>query len=686
MTALRSQFDLDSRRTEIHARAMAIWRRARRVDRARRAASGVAIAITLFIAFGGLDAVWPASAWLRAVFAAAVYGSAALAVWSAAVTARAARQSIAQAVGRAELRCCGAEGPARSAVELAGAGASDDGVTQALVERVLEQGLGRLRSMELSDGVDAALMRRSVMRAGVVALTILGITILAPRLVVTEALRLLDPFGDHPAYTSWRLSLVVDDGDLRVGDDVVVELCVEPEPPSAADAVLEISGAGIMESIPLRRDARDQAPGRFVATIRDVREPVRVRGRLENAMTRWRSLEPAARPRVRTATMTLAPPSYTNQPAQTWTLPLDQSPVALVGAEVRLDLEISLAIAAVEAPGAERTMAADQRGSGIWRAEEVGALPLEMNVRTASGEALDAPMHAAVEVVVDAPPRLTVRAPQFGGRNQDQALATPTSGFEFEFVARDDVAVAALGAQWRRVRGAVTGEWNDLKFEISNQESGMRGRGAFSMEHAGAAVGDRIELRFLARDNRPAEFGGANIAVAGPFAVDVISPDSHAALAPGLANAIIPAQSDDESGEDGAAMNGEGRSAGEPSDERAPGSGADVEGPSSDAPSSGEGSAAGADGRTSSGDATRDDGGSAGRQDGEASEQASGAGDATPGEERSAAPGDWRAVDWGTPQGGAPAAIDPEILNQLPRRARELIERYYELMAQPEES
>ncbi len=665
-------------RAELQTRAAAIHRAAKRVFRSRRGANTGAVAIAVFMALGALDAAWAAPVWLRLGFAGALYAAVVLAAVRSLTIGRKDYWSVADAVGAAERRALGEEGAARSAVELAET-PTRDGVSQAMVDRVIAQGVVRLRSLDVSHAIDRAPLRKALIRLAAILSVFAVVSVTLPRLVWTEATRLFDPLGDHPVYSMVRVSIESDTEDFRVGDDLHVRLVVERSPIEAATLGVQWTN-GEVEHIAMSPRQANDGSSVFEATLLDVRSPVQIRGDAGRAQTRWMKIVPEVRPRLRDATVTLTPPPYLSGEGRTYEMPLEGVPVVFEGYEVRVEARTSIEIAEVKTQRAVESRVDGRSVTVTWDALKLGRMQWSLDLFGAAGLGLDEPIRVEVEVVADEPPVIEVLAPRFGGPDGDQALAVPTSVVQVRAEAIDDVLVTSFVAQWRLRRGgADQSEWREFAAAMSPHGKAMRLRGAFSLAEFGARIGDRFEVRFKATDERKSIPGGGGVTVMGPFIVDIISPESMSELAPIGSELVIPADGDAASdavdrvagGEAGNTETNQSASEGEPQE-----SGAGEIG----------GSTGGESGHSSTGDAsseteTRGKGNRTAKDDA----AADGAEATLNVEEHAASAGDMSAIGWATDWNAMAPLLDPVLLNRLPRRARDVIARYYELMAASEE-
>ena len=122
------------------------------------------------------------------------------------------------------------------------------------------------------------MLRRPLIAAGAIIVSILCVLILAPRLAKTQWLRFADPFGDHPPYS--RISFDVEPGNTRVVYGSKLDLRVTPHGGEVEqlEVVLKPQTDAEAETLPMFPGS----DGQWQATIASVTAPgkyfIRARG------------------------------------------------------------------------------------------------------------------------------------------------------------------------------------------------------------------------------------------------------------------------------------------------------------------------------------------------------------------------------------------------------------------------
>lgn len=668
-------------REEVLARAEAIRKATNRAHRTARIGIGVAAALMVSLVAISLESVWPGSVWQRWVFACLVYGSAVGALVMAIRTPRGQRQTRASAVGLAERRISGREEQARAAVELAEAPTPESTVGQALTDRAMAQGLARLRLFDLQEAIDRQPAKRALAAMVCGLMMVAAVWIAAPRAFTMSAARVLDPLGDHPPYSSIRIVVDVTNDDLRIGDDLVIDAVIRSG--NADPVTLEYQiGEGEIARMTMRTVAASDGETTSRAVMRDLRDSIRFRVRAGGARTRWMTLTPALAPRVRDMRLMVTPPLYTGERSH---IVMDWEGTgveARIGATVDLLVELSTDIATIEATGAEISDIHERTASVSWRVMDAGTVTRMLNVETAAGSTLDQPIEVMIHGMADEAPTIRVVSPRM--QADEIGAAGPDSVIPLLAMAIDDIGLESFAAQWRvEDNDAVSEGWQALDADVWPVGRSLRIRSAVTPRELGAPTGARVDVRFVALDQRPNAFGGAQETIAGPFSFRVVSEADAASMARGGVGATaMNAQGEsvegqagneaiDVAGEDDASRAGS-------SDATAP-TATDAEGTLR-----GEGESGGAGGRSST-----QGQGSEETQSGEA--HPDGADGATPDADQPnhsstleafrAKEGDAFGIGFGAASDAGLAPIDVMRLNRLPERYRAAVIRYYELMA-----
>ena len=155
--------------------------------------------------------------------------------------------------------------------------------------------------------------------AGAIAgmgISLLFIAVLIPRLVTCQWLRFVDPFGDHPPYSS--LTFEVHPGDTRVAYGSAFDVTAQTAGAETDQVDLIIIPNGkAQQVVPMFQGAN----GKWQATVANVDSPSRYFLRSGRARTEQYSLGVITVPRLQKVTFRIALPAYTNRPPYEGPLP-----------------------------------------------------------------------------------------------------------------------------------------------------------------------------------------------------------------------------------------------------------------------------------------------------------------------------------------------------------------------------
>lgn len=505
-------------------RLKSLVRALRRTSRLERAGAAFWPLPIIAIALIGADALWPAHESVRIVCAIAFALLLLRVVWALIVPERAARRAgPARAARIAEERLALQGNPLVNALQLRTLAMSSGDAASALAREAVRRGEETSSAIEARRVIDTSRAGKVWRLSLLTTITLLTVALLSPRLVAMGAMRYLDPMGDHPPYSRTTFDIQLQPDPALVGDDV--EITVRTAGPAPDSVRLEIERLGREpgeETVSVGMSARTDG---FNATLRDVREPVRIRAVGSTGLSAWLSIEPVHRPRIREATLMLTPPEYTGIPPFT----IDpresidgQAPELVVGSAVELRVTLSLPVMQADA-GADGAEVEWWGRTAIARVqiERPGETPIALSAAAESGLWLDAPVRARVLAIPDSPPSIEVRSPAPPG---EAVLAAPGSSVAIRASAHDDHALGAFDLHWtveRSSGGADHGAMSLLPDGFVG--ASHHARASFDLDAVAAGPGDVIHLSLSAADTRPDAYGGAQRTIADPIAINVVA-------------------------------------------------------------------------------------------------------------------------------------------------------------------
>lgn len=170
-----------------------------------------------------------------------------------------------------------------------------DPLAQALARRSAERGAAALRGLDMNAAVDRERLRREGGWLWAVAVAWMVVAVIQPGVVGQGLARVALPWADVPAFSLTRLVVTVEPGDgseaVMVGDDVRVTAAVSGVMPAEPATLVTLSGSA---GAARRWTMREADEGRWVHTLRDLREPVRFRVEAGAAWSRAYVVRPMA--------------------------------------------------------------------------------------------------------------------------------------------------------------------------------------------------------------------------------------------------------------------------------------------------------------------------------------------------------------------------------------------------------
>src|SRR5262245_37084608 len=226
----------------------------------------------------------------------------------------------------------GTGGQILSGVDLAMGGprAGSAQVTRGMTQIAVDRAVSLAKSVQPSDVLPRAQIRRAHVTLLCLAATIGIVAVIAPRLVGTQWLRFVDPYGDHPPYSS--ITVKVEPGDVKVVYGSGVDIVASPEGGAVERVELVIRGDGRDdEKLPMF----PQTDGKWRATVASVTSPGKYFVKASGTRSKQFALDVITVPKIENVTFKVPPPSYTNHPP--YEGPLPQGGLAgLVGAKVEV--------------------------------------------------------------------------------------------------------------------------------------------------------------------------------------------------------------------------------------------------------------------------------------------------------------------------------------------------------------
>lgn len=522
-----------------------------RLDGARRelalcaVARRVAAALWQWLALAGaivsIDVLWPLPAGVRFVAAGLLVVGLVRIAWSC-VPPRIVRSASHSRLAREiERRCRLPHNPLINAVQLQTApvhGAAPD-LQALLLDRSAQRGEEAARATGESRLVDAPARNRSrILLLGGAAFAA-AVMLLAPRQINAVALRLIDPWGDHPPYTplTFEVNTEPEASDLIYGDSARVSAQIAGGAVPHADFVWRARGdrgaAPQRQPMSARAGLTAQELPQYSTLLRDCREAIEFMIDTPRGRSRWFILEPRLEPRWASRTLTISGPDYAAAQGPR-RLPLADEPEplrVLEGSRLELNATSTLPLRAMKVTASPDAVAlsADRReAEWTWKATPAGRREIDFSLIGPTGLA-SSRMRVVVEVVADALPVVKIERPPA------RAAALPDQQFTSRVTASDDLSLADLTLTTQVERNGEIIEEHEQRLGPAEGEGVSRAGARLDVDLMAFDVqpGDIVRMQARASDRRGEEFGGSQTAESTPADILIIDQAAYNAMCQG---------------------------------------------------------------------------------------------------------------------------------------------------------
>jgi hypothetical protein len=352
---------------------------------------------------------------------------------------------------------------------------------------------------------------------GGIAVLVGALGVFAPRLVASQWLRLTDPYGDHPPYSSIELSVEPGDTKVRYGSSLDVRATSNGGTLEHVELVFQSDSGSIQETVPMF----PEPGGAWRAAVSDVTSAGRYFVRATQSRTRKFHYDVITVPELRGLRFRVTPPAYTHRPP--YEGPLPQGGLSgLAGTKVefwaRSNRPLSGGAFEFETdPGATTRPAAATPAAQVSvapssadAAEVVGSFfidrPGKMKLTIIDIDhqpALD-PFVAMVTVLSDARPFVRIIEPR------PESFATPDVTLNVQIAAEDDYGISRL----ELFRGLNDSRVLPTDIPVPpSQPTRLPASVPLNLADYGLEPGDVVKLYARVEDNDPAGAKGSETPV-----------------------------------------------------------------------------------------------------------------------------------------------------------------------------
>jgi hypothetical protein len=387
------------------------------------------------------------------------------------------------------------------------------------------------RAAALADGVPAAqaVPAKSVTRAaevtGIAAAVLVVLALLLPGPAAAEWLRFIDPYGDHPPFTS--VTLVVEPGEatVRYGDGLDVFVTTEGRLVETLELVLQALDASTADTTGEAVPMFQEPSGRWRASLAEVKVETRYFVRAGRARSPKFAIHVLTVPEIQQVRFQLTPPAYSRLPVYLGEVPKDGLS-GLVGTqvEVRVRSNRPLRSATARFFVGDQLQLEEQWLGAQNTTEAVGSFVLDyagrlqIHVTDVAGQQSREPFSASFTILRDERPFVRLLEPRA------TSFATPSSRLPIVVSAEDDYGVARL----ELFRSLNDSRYLALTMPLPSETP----RRAYEVMHLpldqyDLSPGDEIKLFARVEDNDPVGAKGSESSV---VTVRIISEEEFARM------------------------------------------------------------------------------------------------------------------------------------------------------------
>lgn len=407
---------------------------------------GVAAALAL-VAAGWLDLALELSPAMR-VAALAVSGAVGLGTLIA-VFLRASAGSKQTLLAR-RLDAIGATGGQIAAgVDLARPGLSiasaQPALSMGLAFVAVERASTLARNISRSQVIPLQPVLRAAVALGLIATALSAAALFMPALARAQWLRLSDPYGDHPPFSSIAFQVEPGSTSVRYGDGLDIFVTAQGRLVDSVELVLQPRDAAPSDTggevLPMFQEPN----GRWRASLAEVKEEMRYFARVRRSRSEKFALQVITVPEIEQVRFRLTPPAYSRLAVYNGGLP-EGGLVGLPGTRVEVSVRSNrpLAMATARLISGSESVASEWKPATTGASEANGSFTLdragrlELQVTDVAGQTSRETLSVGLALLTDERPFVRLLEPRA------QSFATPSTQLPIVVSAEDDFGLARL--------------------------------------------------------------------------------------------------------------------------------------------------------------------------------------------------------------------------------------------------
>jgi hypothetical protein len=395
-----------------------------------------------------------------------------------------------------------ARGEIVSGVDLALHPTAGGAITTGLAAIAIERAAQLVRRVPASHVIPAKDTRKPLLWLVAVVVFVIGVVLIAPRLAATQWARFVDPYGDHPPYSS--IAFAVEPGNVKViyGGSQDITVKADGGNVDNVELVLVENGKPI-DPLPMFPETN----GQWRASLANITAPSQYFVRAGRARSSRYELGVITTPKLENVTFKVTLPAYTQRPPYEGPLP-QGGLVGLPGTAVQVKAKSNRQLKGGTMTFSPSTQPAgmsplgEKEVAGSFQITEAGKV--NIGVTDVEGQSSTETLTAPITLLKDERPFVRLTEPR------PNSFATPDAMMQIIAVAEDDFGVARL----QIYRGLNDTRPRPMNVEVPTKTPTMfPAQMILPLADYGLRPGDVVKLFARVEDNDPAGPKGAESSI-----------------------------------------------------------------------------------------------------------------------------------------------------------------------------
>jgi hypothetical protein len=308
---------------------------------------------------------------------------------------------------------------------------------------------------------------------------------------VAELPRYLDPFGDHPPYSSTKLIVDPTGTTVNYGDNLLINVTAKEKIPKEVTLVMKNSMGDVINEVPMFSSAE----GKFFQTIEEIRSEMIYFARIERGRSKYYKIALSKTPRFESVQVRYRYPEYTKLPHKTAVL-TEGIIEGYHNTQVMMTIKSNRPLkAGLVTIGREMYEGQTQGQNSVdivfWLKEKCVFSALISDIE---GNSSTEPFKGKVKIIPDGKPSIAIVSP---GMN---SFAVPTAKVPIIIEAYDDLGIQRVGF-FRNHNGS--DDAHKILFEGNQGDTFIQKQETFDLEDLGVRPMQPPLMLFQRRPRQP---------------------------------------------------------------------------------------------------------------------------------------------------------------------------------------